>query len=233
MSCVYCCLEPEMHLSTQGRHIVLVFVTLIGFAVVVASSVLLSRKLSDSSLPNASFPVGDPSSKSWFLAHPVLAIVGAVVLPVPGIILRKYKGYWSKKIHAIILTLALLILLMSLFFVYAHKQAKQKEHFVSIHAKSGALLLVLYLFFCVIGLIALDPDWAFISRKEIKTVMKRIHKSLGRITLVFGYWICFSGWLKFYQGGIMYAGLGIALVASALTYLDPLMEAVDFKGKNA
>lgn len=220
-----------MALSRSIRHVVLSGVILLGLVVSVYSSRYVAEALGKSSGVTVNFSATDMSAPSWFLAHPVLGILGAVTLPVPAIILRKYKGYWSKKIHAYVLGVSLVVLFGCVYVAYAHKDARGKHHLMSYHAKAGASLVSAYLLFSFMGAAALDPDYAFISDKEKKALFKWVHKTWGRLSLVIGYWICFSGWAKFFEGSTLYAGAGVAAGASFLTYLDPIVGIIMPEGK--
>jgi hypothetical protein len=213
-----------MAISRVWRHIVLLTIVVLGTIVFHNSSKTISKHLVGNDGGISNFAKSDPSSPSWFLAHPILAILATVLLPVPAVILRKYKGYWSKKIHAYVFSISLVSLILSLYIAFVHKDARGKNHLVSLHAKAGALLAVSYLVFAIVGLVALDPDFAVISEKPRKNLLKWIHKSGGRVLLVMGYWICFSGWMKFFDGPILWAGVAVAVSASFLTYLDPLVD---------
>lgn len=213
-----------MALARSTRHFVLSAVILLGVLLSLYSSRYIADFLGKPTGNAVTFSSTDVSSSAWFLAHPVLGILGAVTLPVPAIILRKYKGYWSKKIHAYLLGASVLALLACCYVVFVHKDARGKHHLVSYHAKAGAALILAYIAFSVVGVIALDPDYAFITDKDRKAVLKRIHKTWGRVSLVIGYWICFSGWAKFFEGSILYSGAAVVTVASFLTYLDPLVD---------
>jgi len=170
----------------------------------------------------------DGTSPKWFILHPLLAIAGTVSIPVPAIILRKYKGYWSKKIHGYFFVLSLVLTGASMYFVYVNKALRRKPHLYSWHALGGALVVVGYLCLFSAGLMALDPDFACIGKTNpLRETLKWVHKSGGRVLLVLGYWVCFSGWYKFYQDGAeMRMGLGVAAAASLLTYIDPLISRV-------
>ena len=211
-----------MALGRSTRHMLLAAVFLCAAIGTVWSSKLISHHLLGSSDGWSSFSSNDRSNPAWFLAHPILAIVGSVTLPVPAVILRKYKGYWSKKVHAYFFVIAIVALLGSIYIAFTSKSAKGKDHLVSYHARSGALLFAGYILTAVSGVIALDPDFAFISDKTRKTFLKWLHKSGGRVLVVFGIWVCFSGWVKFFSSTNMYVGLLVAIVSSVLTFIDPI-----------
>lgn len=177
-----------------------------------------------------SLDFSDKTSSGWFLAHPLLAILGTVALPVPGLLVRKFKGYWSKKVHAFLFSSAVSALLASLFIIYASKEAKNKPHLQSYHGIFGALLTLGYVGMAMIGSMALDPDTSFIREKHIRSWMKWIHKSGGRILLVAGYWICLTGWYKFFPGAESIVGAMVAGLATFLTFLRvPVMDKKDDK----
>lgn len=208
------------------RHILLSIVICFGCLTCYFSSRYVSHHLGDNYDGLMSFSNLDASSSSWFVAHPILGILGAVVLPVPAVILRKYKGYWSKKIHAYVFAASVLSLIACIYIAFVHKDARGKNHFVSLHAKAGSILAIIYVLLSAVGLLALDPDHALMMAKSRKTLLKTLHKSGGRYLLVAGYWICFSGWLKFFDGTVMYMGIAVATVSSFLTFVDPLCDMV-------
>jgi hypothetical protein len=220
-----------MTIRRSLRHIVLASVILLGSLLFVQSSKIIAKHLVGGDDWLSSFSNSDPSNAAWFVAHPILAIAGSVILPVPAIILRKYKGYWSKKIHAYVFGLSLIALFLSLYIAFVHKDVRGKDHLVSLHAKAGAFLAASYLVLAMVGLLALDPDFARVIDKTRKTNLKWIHKSGGRELAVVGYWICFSGWVKFFDGPVLWVGGAVAFVATFLTYLDPLVDTFFSEGK--
>lgn len=213
-----------MALSRNARHVVLIVSILLGAQIALTSWSMLALYLTKSSDIGASVSLDDPSSSKWFILHPVLAIIGTVCIPVPGVILRKYKGYWSKKIHALFFGFSMLCIVASIYFVWANKESRGKPHLSSWHALGGAGYLVGFFALFLVGVVALDPDVACLSKTNSPhSSLKWIHKSGGRLLLVFGYWICFSGWYKFYEGSDMLLGTAVATIASILTYIDPLV----------
>ena len=177
--------------------------------------------------PNISQSVvlDDPASAKWFILHPILAIMGTVVLPIPAVILRQYKGYWSKKIHAFFFVLSVACIVASMYFIYTNKEIKNKPHLSSWHSLGGAFVVLGYIALFIVGIVALDPDMACITNENtIKGKLKWFHKSGGRMLLVVGYWVCFSGWYKFYTGTELILGAVVASVASVLTYMDPIIK---------
>lgn len=177
-----------------------------------------------------SLDFSDKTSPGWFLAHPLLAILGTVAIPVPGLLVRKFKGYWSKKVHAFLFSVAVSALLASLFIIYGSKEAKNKPHLQSYHGILGAILTLGYVAMAMIGSMALDPDTAFIREKRIRSWFKWIHMSGGRILLVSGYWICLTGWYKFFPGAESIVGVIVAVFATFLTFLRvPMMDKKDDK----
>jgi hypothetical protein len=94
------------------------------------------------------------------------------------------------------------------------------------------VLIILYAAVAIVGIISLDPDFAFISDKVRKTILKWMHKSGGRILVVLGVWVCFSGWAKFFHGPAFYGGIIVACIASLLVYVDPLVNLLWPDSKN-
>lgn len=221
-----------MAISRQGRHILLSLVILLGLLLTIESSKLLSQYLLGSNQGLIAFSAESKSEPAWFLAHPVLSILGSVTIPVPAVILRKYKGYWSKKIHAYMFGLSIIAITMGIYVVFTSKRSRGKSHLASLHAQAAAVLVILYAVVAIIGVIALDPDYAFISDRVRKTLLKWIHKTGGRILVILGVWVCFSGWAKFFDGATLYGGAAIAAIASLLTYVDPLVSRVWPDSKN-
>jgi hypothetical protein len=213
-----------MVLSRNTRHFVLFVSILLGAQIASSSWSMLALYLTKSEDLFASVSLDDPSSSKWFILHPVLAIIGTVCIPVPGVILRKYKGYWSKKIHALFFTVSMLCIIFSMYIVWVNKESRGKPHLSSWHALGGAAYLVAFLALFLVGVMALDPDLACFSKSNSPySSLKWIHKSGGRLLLVLGYWICFSGWYKFFEGSDLALGAVVASVASILTYIDPLV----------
>ena len=214
-----------MALPRSVRHVVLSSTLLAIVLMTVASTTTLSATLLGKGQSLRDSFRSDTSSSLWFILHPLLAIAGTVSLPVPAVLLRKYKGYWSKKIHAYFFIAGVALTIASLYVIYVNKEAKGKWHIQSYHAIAGAVLVLGYIAFCVIGVLALDPDYACIPSEDLKSTLKWVHKSGGRVLLVAGYWVCFSGWYKFYQGSDLTTGFLVALMASFLTYVDPIVAA--------
>lgn len=199
------------------------FVTLMGFLLTIESSKLLSQYLIGSDQGITAFSPEKRSEPAWFLAHPILSILGSITIPVPAVIIRKYKGYWSKKIHAYMFGASIIALALGTYVVFASKISRGKAHLNSLHSQAAAVLIILYAAVAIVGIISLDPDFAFISDKVRKTILKWMHKSGGRILVVLGFWVCFSGWAKFFDGPAFYGGIMVACIASLLVYVDPLV----------
>jgi len=213
-----------MVISRTARHVVLAATLFAGYHITMTSWSMLALYLTKSPIISESVSLDDPSSSKWFILHPVLAIIGTICLPVPGVILRKYKGYWSKKIHALFFALSMTALAASLYFVWENKVARGKTHLTSWHALGGAAYTAGFLFLFAVGIMSLDPDLACIGKTNASfSSLKWVHKSGGRLLLVFGYWVCFSGWYKYYEGADLLLGALVASAASVLTYLDPLL----------
>jgi hypothetical protein len=215
-----------MVLSHPNRNIVLPLVITGGCGVFIASWRMLSTCLLKTDSLSASIRnLADRAGPSWFMWHPLFAIVGTLLLPVPGVILRKYKGYWSKKIHGYVFATSLLCTFASLYFIFQAKEAKARPHLTTVHAWAGLALSVGYTALAAAGIFGLDPDHAVLQKNTPRErFVKWIHKSGGRVLLVGGYWVCFSGWYKFFnKEGSMYAGALVALTASLLTYIDPIV----------
>jgi hypothetical protein len=205
----------------RNRLTILLVATLVGSVLVsFVSWRALAYFLTGTSEISGSISLVDKSSSGWFLLHPVLAIIGTVALPVPGVIIRKYKGYWSKKVHALFFFIAISAILSSLYVVYSSKEAKRKAHLQSYHALLGLSLALGYAGMAMIANMALDPDTGFIKHLLVRPWLKWIHTSGGRLLLVFGYWICLTGWYKFFTGLELFGGAFVALVASILTLID-------------
>ena len=218
---VYILIVDIMVLSHSVRHVLLLITLLLSVLVIVHAWRLLAVSLGHSGDIWSSVSFTDAFSPGWFILHPLLGILGTLVFPVPAVLLRKYKGYWSKKVHAYVFGLSLLLTSVCVYVIYAQREARGKAHFSSWHAIGGAGLGIGYVILSAVGLVALDPDYAFVKR--MKSTLKWIHKSGGRILLVFGYGVCFSGWYKFFsQGPNMWAGILVGATASLLTYIDPL-----------
>ena len=168
----------------------------------------------------------DHSSKAWFIIHPLLAILGTVALPVPAVILRRYKGYWSKKIHAYFFIVATSSVCLSMYVIYVHKNAKGKQHFQTSHSLYGATLLAAYLLFSLVGSVALDPDWSLISNETVIDYMKWGHKFAGRIFIAVGFWVCLSGWkYKFEKDEKnMWNATVVVSLATFLVFMDKAIE---------
>jgi hypothetical protein len=141
---------------------------------------------------------------------------------VPGIILRKYKGYWSKRIHSIVFTLAIGLLIAAIWVAYSHKTLKDKPHFRSYHGIGGLILLSLYIGQGLGGLLALDPDLSIAAMKNMKKLIKKFHKSGGKLVTIFGILVILSGWWKFFP--YHPAGVAAAVTASLLVFLDTLVK---------
>lgn len=213
-----------MALSRTARHVILAGSILVGFQIAFSSWSMLALYLTKSPEISSSVSLDDPTSSKWFILHPVLAIIGTLCVPVPGVILRKYKGYWSKKIHALFFTVSSLCVLGSLYFVWINKESRGKPHLASWHALGGTLYTIGFVVLLTVGIVALDPDLACMGKTSSYFILlKWAHKSGGRALLVMGYWVCFSGWYKFYEGSDLVIGALVALAASVLTYIDPLM----------
>jgi hypothetical protein len=167
----------------------------------------------------------DLSAPEWFMLHPLLAILGTVALPVPGIILRKYKGYWSKKIHALFMTVSSLAVFLSVYVVFVNRSVREKPHLASTHAWYGATIFAGYILFTLSGFYGLDPDWASVKDEKLKKTIKWIHKSGGRIFAVIGYWVCLTGWQKLFHRdeAKMRLAFVVVITASVLTILDPIV----------
>ena len=77
-----------MAISTVVRHFVL-GLTIVGG---ILATVLGSRKVAAHLVGHEDaingFSAEDKGSSAWFLAHPILAIIGTVAMPVPAVILR-------------------------------------------------------------------------------------------------------------------------------------------------
>lgn len=214
-----------MALSKPFRHVVLALTILGGIVLTVFGSRKIAFHLIGNEDAINGFSASDKSSSSWFLAHPILALIGTVTLPVPAVILRKYKGYWSKKIHAYVFLVAVLAILGAVGVVIANKAARNKNHFVTVHGVSGLILAIAYISLTAIGVVSLDPDYACLQGNA-KNILKWIHKSGGRLLLVAGYWICFSGWYKWFQGAELAAAAVVASLATLLTYIDPIASSI-------
>jgi len=213
-----------MTLSRTARHFVLAATLLAGFQIAIRSWLTLALHLTKSPYIAASVSLEDPTSSKWFILHPVLAIIGTLCIPVPGVILRKYKGYWSKKIHALLFGVSMMCVFASMYFVWINKESRGKPHLVSWHAMGGALYTIGFLVLLAVGIVALDPDLACMGKSSSYfSLLKWIHKSGGRVLLVVGYWVCFSGWYRFYEGADLLIGALVATAASVLTYIDPIM----------
>jgi len=213
-----------MALSRTTRHVVLALTVIMAIQIAVESWSMLAQYLTKSPDLAQSFSFEDQTSSKWFILHPVLAIIGTVCLPVPGVILRKYRGYWSKKIHALFFGLSLFAILGSMYFVWTNKNSRDKPHLSSWHALGGAVYFLGFIALFLVGVVALDPDLAFISKSHsLHRMLKWMHKSGGRMLLVIGYWVCFSGWYKFYEGQDLLKGFAVAAGATVLTYIDPLV----------
>lgn len=168
----------------------------------------------------------DHSTKAWFTVHPILAILGTVALPVPAVILRRYKGYWSKKIHAYFFIVATTSVFLSTYVIYVHKNAKGKSHFQTSHSLYGITLVVAYSLFSLAGSVALDPDWSLISGEKLVDYIKWGHKTIGRIFIVAGFWVCLSGWkYKFEKDEKnMWNATFVVSLASFLVFMDKIIE---------
>ena len=219
-----------MVLSRPARHVVLTLTVLGSIYVSFQAWGLLAVFLHKSPELLSSFSLSDRTSSHWFILHPLLAILGTVMLPVPAVLLRKYKGYWSKKIHAYVFVVAMLATALSCYVIYAQKEVRGKPHLSSWHAIAGACLGLGYAGIALAGLLALDPDYAILHGKRVKATLKWVHKSGGRLLLVGGYLVCFSGWYKFFDAGSeLWGGVLVTFTASLLTYLDPLWSRKDSK----
>ena len=208
----------EIHPS---RLSILLFVTILASLVLIVSAwkKLAIFLLSSDEISNG-IVFSDKTSSGWFLAHPVLAITGTVCLPVPGVLVRKYKGYWSKKVHAFIFGAAILCITLSVYVIYTSKEAKNRPHVTSNHGLMGYGLMIAYVGMSIIGILTLDPDMSLISSISLKAWFKWVHATGGRNLIVIGFWICYSGWYKFFSGTDLLYGVVVAVIASLFTVLN-------------
>lgn len=212
-----------MPISREVRHVVLFTSIVAGILTTIFGWRMLAQFLLQSSDISTSVSLEDRLSPRWFILHPLLSIIGSIALPIPGVILRKYKGYWSKKVHAYVFVLAILATFTGVYVIYVQKDAREKLHLASWHAIAGATICFAYLSVGFVGLAALDPDHAFISKKSVKGTFKWVHKTGGRLLLVGGYLVCLSGWYKFFEGEDFLRGVAVVIAASLLTYLDQIV----------
>lgn len=225
-----------MVLSHPTRSLVLPAVVVGGCGVFLASWRMLSGSLLKTSVLAESFNnLADRAGPSWFLWHPLFAIMGTVVLPIPAVILRQYKGYWSKKIHALVFSASLACTIASLYFIFTAKDAKAKPHMTTPHAWAGLVVSLGYVASSFSGIFGLDPDLAVLGKgSELKKKAKWWHTNGGRVWVTGGYWVCFSGWYKFYnKGNDMWAGILVASAASLLTFIDTISSLIDSRIRKA
>ena len=219
-----------MALSALGRSVLMLLtvawsVAYCFFGWTELSSVLIGHKTIRRSVSLTDF-----SANEWFILHPLLAVLGTVALPVPGIILRSYKGYWSKKYHAILLGLSTLAVFLSVYVVFVNRSVRGKSHISSLHSFFGLMLFLGYVLFTLVGVFAMDPDWAWLDQSSpLRAQLKSVHKVWGRPLLVVGYLVCLSGWYKFFRHDFVQMQNAIVVVAVAivLTYLDVIIGLID------
>jgi hypothetical protein len=92
------------------------------------------------------------------------------------------------------------------------------------------MLFLGYVLFTLVGVFAMDPDWAWLDQSSpLRAQLKSVHKVWGRPLLVVGYLVCLSGWYKFFRHDFVQMQNAILVVAVAivLTYLDVIIGLID------
>lgn len=219
-----------MALSSLGRSVLILLTIAWSVAYCFYGWTALSSVLIGHRTIRRSVSLTDFSANEWFILHPLLAVLGTVALPVPGIILRRYKGYWSNKFHAIFLGLSTLAVFLSVYVVFVNRSVRGKSHISSLHSFFGLMLFLGYILFTLVGVFAMDPDWAWLNHSSpLRAQLKAVHKVWGRPLLVMGYLVCLSGWYKFFQHNSeqMQNAVVVVVVAIVLTYIDMIIALIE------
>ena len=113
--------------------------------------VILGLWVSISIIPFDINSIMNLSAFKWFHLHPLSMALAFIPLASLATLIKKIGGYENTKTHGFLLSLSTWLSIFGLYVIYSNKEARNAQHFQTLHGKFGLFTICSYFILMLFG----------------------------------------------------------------------------------